>query len=493
MAIIPSNRQVAVHNAWDNTDSNLLIEAVAGSGKTTLLLQLLRKCRYRVLFVAFNKSIKTEIQSYIERNDLKQGKAMTMHGLGLLAIRKSYSKFKLNNSKNYEIVNLVRNSCKDIFDQIRFSDRMKITYMLMDMNDVSRIYMTVNIHEIKERMIAMDRPFYNSPFLRTLWIKTLQIRDMYYNKNVIEIDFLDMIYIPVKAGLTIPIAPTYLMIDEAQDLNTVQHKLIDNLISQGDVERFIAVGDRNQSIYGFSGAHESSFDLFKEKDNVTELPLDICYRLPVKVLGEANEVYDVMTGFKTDEGTVGIIEDPYLIKDESMVVCRNSSPLFSLYFQLMAFEKRVYIKGSDVLGRLKSFIRPFKRNRIDYIIRESYLRVEEIKTKEDATDHEKFEAFRLEENINVLKHMLTFAFISNGDKGEDLLNKVDSLFQEEEGGIILCTIHKSKGLEADVVYILNEHLIPSKHANSAQQQKQEMNLKYVARTRARKELYYLNL
>ena len=56
---------------------------------------------------------------------------------------------------------------------------------------------------------------------------------------------------------------------------------------------------------------------------------------------------------------------------------------------------------------------------------------------------------------------------------------------------MLCTIHKSKGLESDVVYILNENLIPSRFATSKEQLIQEKNLKYVARTRAKKELYFL--
>ena len=56
---------------------------------------------------------------------------------------------------------------------------------------------------------------------------------------------------------------------------------------------------------------------------------------------------------------------------------------------------------------------------------------------------------------------------------------------------MLCTIHKSKGLESDVVYILNEDLIPSRFASSTQQLTQERNLKYVARTRSKRELYYL--
>jgi superfamily I DNA/RNA helicase len=68
-----------------------------------------------------------------------------------------------------------------------------------------------------------------------------------------------------------------------------------------------------------------------------------------------------------------------------------------------------------------------------------------------------------------------------------------SLFINKENAIMLCTIHKSKGLEADIVYILNEDLIPSRFAKSAEQLKQENNLKYVARTRAKEELYFLDL
>jgi superfamily I DNA/RNA helicase len=48
------------------------------------------------------------------------------------------------------------------------------------------------------------------------------------------------------------------MVDEAQDLNLAQHKLIDNLLGQGDIRKWVAVGDRRQSIYGFSGSHAGS-------------------------------------------------------------------------------------------------------------------------------------------------------------------------------------------------------------------------------------------
>ena len=65
--------------------------------------------------------------------------------------------------------------------------------------------------------------------------------------------------------------------------------------------------------------------------------------------------------------------------------------------------------------------------------------------------------------------------------------------KERVDSIVLCTIHKAKGLESEIVYVLNENLIPSPMARSEQQLKQEQNLKYVARTRATEEMFYLNI
>jgi DNA helicase-2/ATP-dependent DNA helicase PcrA len=62
-----------------------------------------------------------------------------------------------------------------------------------------------------------------------------------------------------------------------------------------------------------------------------------------------------------------------------------------------------------------------------------------------------------------------------------------------KGDIKLCTIHKSKGLEHNTVYLLNENLIPSKFALTEEALVQEQNIRYVARTRSKENLYLLNL
>ena len=280
---------------------------------------------------------------------------------------------------------------------------------------------------------------------------------------------------------------------EAQDLNLAQHALIDQLIGQGTITRFIAVGDSNQSIYGFSGAYASSFQRFKEKENTVQLPLDICYRCPVDVVKSANEIYDVMQGFKTDLGVVATITKASLIQNESMVICRNSTPLLELYFELLGEEKKVFLKGEDIIPLVKKFLKPYAYKSVSQALSKLSDELDNLEYKKENSDADriKFYWFKQQyENVVLLTKNLCFP----GSSVKQLFDQLDEMFSGDDGdGITLCTIHKSKGLEADIVYILNEHLIPSKFARSDKQLQQERNLKYVARTRAKKELYFLNL
>lgn len=70
-----------------------------------------------------------------------------------------------------------------------------------------------------------------------------------------------------------------------------------------------------------------------------------------------------------------------------------------------------------------------------------------------------------------------------------LLNTIDSLFSDKKNAVVLATIHKSKGLEADRVFWLGRNECPAKWARQDWQKQQEINLCYVAATRAKQALY----
>lgn len=487
-----SHRQQAIKSAWINDTYNLVLQAVAGSGKTTMLMEILSLCQHRTLFLAFNKSIQTEISERIEKRGLKQGKALTLHSLGLKAIQNHFPRYTVNNGKNFMLIKELQNSTqfKSYFKRMPFKEKLAISYTIMDMNDISRMFLTDDLNEIKKHFTSMDKNLNWVSKTPALWDEFVKLRNKTYEEKNVIIDFNDMIYLPVIKGFRIPIAPYYLMIDEAQDLNLCQHELIDQLLSQGDVKRWIAVGDKNQSIYGFSGAYSSSFQRFLTKPNTKSLPLDICYRCPKGVIDCANEVYDVMVANKDEDGIVEAITNPDLIKPKSMVICRNSSPLISLYFYLLGQSKPCYIKGDDILSSIIRFLKPYNNYTVHTAKIEMLYKMDEL--SQENTDEGRLAHHIFKENFLNFTN-LSLYLCKDGDTIHLLVQKMKTLFEKKEDAIVLCTIHKSKGLEADVVYIVNENLIPSKFAKSPEQMKQEINLKYVARTRAKRELYFLDV
>jgi DNA helicase-2/ATP-dependent DNA helicase PcrA len=494
--VIASAKQNAIYDTWLTEDCNILIRAVAGSGKTTTLLKLLEYCQHRTLFLAFNKSIQVEIQEKIEKRGLAQGKALTMHSLGLQAVRKKF-KARVNSNKNFDLIKKLQDENYFFFKNVNWETKLKISFTIIDMNDVSRLFLTDDIEEIKVYMNGMNKAFFDvdvdgESAIELLWDSFLNLREQSYAGRSIEVDFHDMIYVPVRLGLVLPIFPYYLMVDEAQDLNLLQHKFIDKLISQGTIQRWIAVGDSNQSIYGFSGAYTSSFEKFLQKDNVKEMPLDICYRCPIDVVNSANEVYPVMEAHKNYTGVVRELPSFKMIKDKAMVICRNSAPLFELYFMLLAEDRQVYIKGEDILGSMMKFMKPYNYKTVSDAYRKMERELGKLASDKDKSDNARFKYYVYLNNYNIFGTLIK-KMAKPDEPVKNLVERLKNIFSGGDDAITLSTIHKSKGLEADVVCILNEHLIPSKFASSDEQLRQEMNLKYVARTRAREEMYFLNI
>lgn len=494
----PSKRQSDIYQEWENTDNNLLIESVAGSGKTTVLLGLLERTPERSLFVAFNKSIQLEIEEKINQKRIDSAKAKTLHSLGLLSLRKHYKTVKINNNKKWDILNALQKQNVSTFSNLNYKVRTSLIFTLLDMLDVKRLYVSSTFENLVNDVISMGNPVIEFEGLKELWNEMWEIYKFYTprgkNKSL-EVDFIDMIFLPAIADeIKIQSYAYYLFIDECQDLNYSQHLFFQKLVKQGTIRKWVAVGDKHQSIYGFGGSYSQSFDLFEEfqKDKVKKMVLDICYRCPTKIIEEANEVYNVMEAHKDYEGKVGIIDNPHLIEKNSMVVCRNTAPLLNLYFYLIGNKIPVHIKGEDILGSVKKQLRKGRKSSINSLLNE-YVKVMSKNTDKKNSKQRiaYYVAKNHHENISILSMNLSL----RRGKCNELLEELESIEEKEktEGSIELCTIHKSKGIEKDVVYILNENLIPSPFATTPEQLEQEKNLKYVARTRAKEKLFYLNL
>lgn len=109
------------------------------------------------------------------------------------------------------------------------------------------------------------------------------------------VDYSDQVALAYKAVTSIAEASeritsnfTQVLLDEYQDTSVLQTKLLSTLFANRSV---FAVGDPNQSIYGWRGASSSNLDQFaKDFGKATHFSLRTSWRNPVQVLEMANEI-----------------------------------------------------------------------------------------------------------------------------------------------------------------------------------------------------------
>lgn len=111
----------------------------------------------------------------------------------------------------------------------------------------------------------------------------------------------------------------FLMVDEYQDTNPIQHKIL-KLIS-GERDNFFVVGDEYQSIYGFRGADRSNFMKFLQKKGTGKYSLKTNFRSTEYIVKSSNEIFE--KNFKKD---ISRILSSYRGYGEKVRVVRGKSP-----------------------------------------------------------------------------------------------------------------------------------------------------------------------
>lgn len=479
MEIIPSEYQKDIFDFAKYGYGNAVISAVAGSGKTTTVIKMLDyiKPGKKILFLAFNTSIVEELKSKISNSNVT---IKTLHSLG-------YSLLKSNfRDKNLEIdENKYKTKLLQYLTEIEseYSQNLKFITNVLKLCDLGRFFLVKNLNDLifiseKYNLVILGDEIEVSFYLIN-WGK-----QSFNDINVI--DYTDMIYLPNVLTLKI-FKYDFVIVDEAQDLSISQMSLFMKFLKQGS--RFIAVGDEKQTIYGFSGSYSESFQKLKKIPNTIELPLSTCYRCPKNIVKYAQKIVPEIEYYNDSiDGYINFnakIED---VKDGDMIICRNTLPLFKLYLKLSSQNIKCYLMGNDICSELIELINTAQSDDIENIIIDidQYLKkIENINS--ESKDSQKYHD--LEEKIECIK------IIGNNLKTKnELILKIKDLFSEnKKEGICLSTIHKSKGLEADNVYILNKFLTPSKYAKQSWELEQERNLDYVSFTRSRKILGFLNI
>jgi superfamily I DNA/RNA helicase len=510
---VPSRFQQAIFDAIERGESHIQVQAVAGSGKTTTLVQALNRLPIDILrstlVCAFNKEIANELGSRVPNGVTVK----TIHSVGLTTIMRvmkqtnpSWSPQMINGSKYRNMIRW--------WSEQRGGVPEEVSTAIHDLIHYARVTLTnPRDGEALRELLAdydVECPANYVNDICDLWVPMFLEwgafgRERQDGEKASTptwgpeevIDFDDMLWLPQVRNWQ-PKRFKRVMVDECQDLSKAQLELVLKCLE--DDALLIAVGDPKQAIYGFTGADVRSYQNIQERTQAEQLPLSVCYRCPRAVVEAAKElVPDIECGPDAAMGVVETIKDESfegMVELNNMVLCRVNAPLISTAFALLAQGKRARVRGRDIGAQMVKLIDNIAK-RPGFRFSEFSLNVNEWMTAEiNSLDRKKGDAALKEESLRDRAESICALYSAAVSRGAtsiaDLRAEVQALFTDDESGyIILSSIHRAKGLEADRVFILKPQHLPHPMAKSERQIEQEWNLKYVAITRAKRELYFV--
>lgn len=497
-----SDYQLAIFDAIENGDTNIAINAVAGSGKTTTIVSACKRLRMSekyVKFLAFNKSIadelKTKLSGYAE--------VSTLHSFGFSVLKTIYNHPQQGMRicvDDWKYQKYVKDHIFELSSIITESTPAAKIYGFCC--NVQKLFNLARVNLIQTDEVGRLQNLCDEHQINCLFdevrVCDILLADAYKMPKNLVIDFTDMIVLPLLHKEYIP-TYKFVFIDECQDLNAAQREL---MLCAAKGGRFVAVGDRNQAINGFAGADCASFNKIAELPNTIELPLSVNYRCGVNMLKLAQEIVPQITPHTgAIDGEISHVDKltTSLFKPNDMVLCRTSAPLVGLCMKLIQNGITAIVKGKDIAQGLKILIDNANTNSIEdvlaYLENEKAKLVAVIKKERKCDESDAKESTRYKNLEDRCKCIENICLYSIKDVNE-LKTYIDRMFTDEnvKNAVILSTAHKSKGLESNrVIIVLPSKLPLTWRGQQSWQYKQEMNLKYVALTRARKELVFLDM
>lgn len=302
------------------------------------------------------------------------------------------------------------------------------------------------------------------------------------------------------------ITKTVVVIDEAQDMDENEFALIKALMNRNDDMRIIAVGDDDQNIYEFRGSDSKHLKELIENYGAKKYEMTENYRSGRNIINFANVfAKTIQARMKTDNGVP--------VKDFDGVV-KITKHNFNLEQPIVNDILERKHKGSvcvltttndealRVLGLLNKNNVPTKLIQstdgfqiynlaeIRYFLRQidKDLKTPVISENLWNTAKERLERFYGKSSCYdiCVKMLLDFEKINKTKYRTDLEefikeSKYEDFYTAEKETVLVSTIHKSKGREFDVVYMLLNNV-----SCTTDEEKRKI---YVGLTRAKEELY----
>jgi hypothetical protein len=498
---------------------HVIVEARAGTGKTTTLVEGLKKVKglpvsitpspqqaavweameqskdaKSIAFVAFNKSIATELQRRVPQGC----DASTMHSMGFKAVQRAFGRCQV---ESYRVSNIISELLeRDIRELRKYEpDLVKATEQLVGLCKMNLL--GGNPEELDELARYYDVEMNGS----RAKVFDLVPRVLERCKDVAKdgcVDFDDMIWAPVALDLPV-FKYDLLLVDEAQDLNRCQQAL-----AKKAGKRLIFVGDPKQAIYGFAGADAKSMhrlheELSQQPTGCIKLPLTVTRRCGKAIVAEAQRfVPDFEAHESNGAGKISQAQYPKegqtapdytgSVLDGDMILCRVNAPLVSQCFRFLKVGLKANIQGRDIGQGLISTVKKLKAQSIPDLTGkvDDWLYKEQSKERAKRNPNDA-RLIALQDRADCLH-----CFTKGCETVDDVIRKIESVFTDNKDitGIRLSSCHKAKGLEAKRVFFINTKDAPCPHpmAKQAWEREQEHNILYVGITRAIEELIWVS-
>jgi ATP-dependent DNA helicase Rep len=289
---MPPRLNARQREAIQHLDGPLLVLAGAGSGKTQVITQkiahLIKECGFeprQIAAITFTNKAAREMQTRVGKLVSRQAadalQVSTFHALGARILREEAAAI----------------GYKPRFSIFDASDALAVIAELAGGADKARLRQTQGIlsNWKNARILPESAARHASNETEKLAARLYPAYEATL-KSYQALDFDDLVLRPVLLFMEKPeIAQKwqnrfrYLLVDEYQDTNACQYGLLKLLT--GARAQFTAVGDDDQSIYGWRGADAANMErLAEEFTRLKIIKLEQNYRSTLRILSAANNV-----------------------------------------------------------------------------------------------------------------------------------------------------------------------------------------------------------
>jgi len=334
----PTAEQQSILDAFKNTTGNMKVLALAGTGKTHSLMELVKDNPDKTfLYLAFNKSIKEEVEAKAKNEGITNLKAQTQNSFCLSLARGAG--MRCTNISGYMSVKMIAHRL-GLYGNERFmaypAGQIMGRFLTSNDTQITKFHIP---RDVEDRIAANVRRFARQSTnvereTQKRLDTALRIAKALFNSFDFDSDvMLHDVYVKLVQlhyNQIVPVTEDVVLLDEAQDINPV----FSDIVSRMDA-RVIAVGDSNQAIYQFRGAQ----DFLSEMPAETVLSLTQSFRFTPEIAEKVNKLLVHMTDLRL-EGFGGAGGD-----GSSAILCRTNIGCLSEALALLGSDTRFSLQG----------------------------------------------------------------------------------------------------------------------------------------------------